>query len=55
MVGLIGAELRDEAGGLGSLLKEIQRDLFSLPARLADPKDTIAAENARAGKPEDTW
>jgi cob(I)alamin adenosyltransferase len=42
MVGLIRAELGSDAGGLGPLLKTIQRDLFSLSARLADPKDRIA-------------
>lgn len=42
MVGLIRAELGSDPGSLGPLLKTIQRDLFSLSARLADPKDRIA-------------
>lgn len=43
LLGLIKSELTPGASaGLGDLLKTIQRDLFSLSARLADPKDRIA-------------
>jgi cob(I)alamin adenosyltransferase len=41
MLGVIKSGLPADAA-LASLLKDIQRDLFSLSARLADPKDRIA-------------
>ena len=41
-LGLIKSELKT-GDPLGDLLKDIQRDLFSLSARLGDPKDTIGA------------
>ena len=40
-LGVIKAGL-SEGSSLGSLLIAIQRDLFSLSARLADPRDTVA-------------
>jgi cob(I)alamin adenosyltransferase len=41
MIGVIKSGLSDDSS-LAGLLMAIQRDLFSLSARLADPKDTIA-------------
>jgi cob(I)alamin adenosyltransferase len=41
MLGLIKSEL-PAASPTGALLKTLQKDLFSISARLADPKDKIA-------------
>ena len=41
MLGVIKSELPRDSS-LGSLLRTIQKDLFSLSARLADPRDKIA-------------
>ena len=41
MLGVIKSELPQDSP-LGALLRTIQKDLFSLSARLADPKDKIA-------------
>ncbi|MEO8360481.1 MAG: cob(I)yrinic acid a,c-diamide adenosyltransferase [Vicinamibacteria bacterium] len=46
MIGLIKSEAPPESN-LAVLLKDIQRDLFSLSARLADPKDKIADRKSK--------
>jgi cob(I)alamin adenosyltransferase len=43
LLGLIKSEL-PEGVPLAALLKDIQRDLFSLSARIGDPKDRIAGK-----------
>ena len=46
MLGVIKSEL-PQGSPLGALLKTIQKDLFSLSARLADPLDKIAARKKK--------
>lgn len=51
-LGLVRAEIED--GGLTTILEQIQRDLFALGARLADPAKKIADRIAKAAvTPED--
>ncbi len=51
-LGLVRAEIED--GGLTTILEQIQRDLFALGARLADPAKKIAERIAKAAvTPED--
>ncbi len=51
-LGLVRAEIED--GGLTAILEQIQRDLFALGARLADPAKKIAERIAKAAvTPED--
>ena len=51
-LGLIKSELT-AADPLAALLKDIQRDLFSLSARLGDPKDTIGSRKDKVVLGED--
>lgn len=51
-LGLVRTEIED--GGLTTILEQIQRDLFALGARLADPAKKIADRIAKAAvTPED--
>ena len=45
-LGLIKSELRNDAP-IATLLGDIQRDLFSLSARIGDPKDKVAAKKEK--------
>lgn len=46
VLGVVEAEIRDSRTRV--LLHEIQRDLFALGARLADPRDRVAASRHKA-------